>query len=122
MADRYTLVYDGDCRVCTRSVILLRKMDKRHDIEIVPSQSPGVHARFDWIAPAAFDEAIQLVGPGRQTWQGAAAIEQLIAVLPRGRWLRWIYTIPLARTIVDKLYRWFARNRFRFGCTDHCAR
>jgi predicted DCC family thiol-disulfide oxidoreductase YuxK len=119
---KYTLVYDGDCRVCTRSVNLLRKLDKRQEIEIVPSQAAGVQARFPWIPTATFAEAIQLVGPGGETWQGAAAIEQLLGVLPRGRWIAWMYKIPFARRVADKLYRWFARNRYRFGCSDHCTR
>ena len=118
----YTLVYDGDCRVCNRSVKLLRQMDKRQEIEIVPSQATGVTARFPWIPSAAFADAIQLIGPGGQTWQGAAAIEQLLGVLPRGRWIAWMYKVPLVRTIADRLYRWFARNRYRFGCSDHCTR
>lgn len=118
----YTLVYDGDCRVCSRSVQLLRQMDKRQEIEMVPAQAAGVRARFPWIPPAAFAEAIQLIGPDGETWQGAAAIEQLVGVLPRGRWIAWMYKIPLVRSIADKLYRWFARNRYRFGCSDHCTR
>jgi predicted DCC family thiol-disulfide oxidoreductase YuxK len=119
---RYTLVYDGDCRVCTRSVNVLRKLDLRDAIEIVPSQDPGVAARFSWIPPAAFAEAIQLVGPHGERWEGAAAVEQLLGVLPRGQWLAWIYKIPFARIVADKLYRWFARNRYRLGCSQHCAR
>jgi predicted DCC family thiol-disulfide oxidoreductase YuxK len=25
------------------------------------------------------------------------------------------------RPLVDKFYRWFARNRYRLGCGDHCS-
>jgi predicted DCC family thiol-disulfide oxidoreductase YuxK len=25
------------------------------------------------------------------------------------------------RTATDKFYRWFARNRYRLGCGEHCA-
>ena len=119
---KYTLVYDGDCRVCTHSVNVLRQMDKAREIEIVPSQTPGVMARFPWISAADFAEAIQLIGPDRETWQGAAAIEKLLGVWPRGRWLAWLYRIPFARRLADKVYRWFARNRYRFGCAQHCKR
>jgi predicted DCC family thiol-disulfide oxidoreductase YuxK len=119
---RYTLVYDGECRVCIRSVNLLRRIDVRQDIELVPSQAAGVMARFPWIPPAAFAEAIQLIGPDGATWQGAAAVEQLLAILPRGRWFAWMYRTPFMRPIADRMYRWFARNRYRFGCSQHCAR
>src|SRR5919204_6917613 len=117
----YTLVYDGDCRVCTRSVGLIRKWDRRDEIEIVPFQSPGVLPRFPWIPMQAFNDAMQLIGPGNQTWAGAAAIEQLLRILPRGRWIAWIFRIPFVRVIADRLYRSFARNRYRLGCGAHCS-
>ena len=79
-------------------------------------------ARFPWIPPRAFSEAMQLIGPGQVTWQGAAAVERLVVVLPRGRWLAWIFKIPFVRVAAEKLYRWFARNRYRLGCGEHCAR
>ena len=121
MATRYTLVYDGECRVCSRSVEVVRRWDQRHEIEIIAFQAAGVMQRFSWIPHHAFAEAIQLIGPGNETWRGAAAIEQLLNVLPRGRWLAWSYRIPLGRWLADRFYRWFARNRYRLGCGQHCA-
>lgn len=117
---RYTLVYDGDCRVCTRFVARLRRWDRRQAIELVPSQAPGVMARFPWIPPGAFKDALQLVREDGATWQGAAALEELLGVLPRGRWIAWTFRVPLARPVAEKLYRWFARNRYRLGCAAHC--
>jgi predicted DCC family thiol-disulfide oxidoreductase YuxK len=82
----YTVVYDGHCKVCGRMVRLLRAWDRNaHVLEIVPSQMPGVHARFPWIPPLAYTQALQLIGPGGRTWQGAAAVERIIDVMPRGR-------------------------------------
>lgn len=117
----YTLVFDGMCKVCNRLAKLLRTWDRRREIEVVPSQAPGVTARFPWIPARAFTQAIQLVGPDGETWQGAAAIEALLGILPRGRLISWIFSIPYVRVLADKFYRWFARNRYRMGCGDHCA-
>ena len=39
----YTVVYDGDCKVCTRLSKVLRKWDTRRQLEVVSSQQPGVH-------------------------------------------------------------------------------
>ena len=116
----YTLVYDGNCRVCTRLAKGLRKWDHARQIEVVPSQGVGVMARFPWIPVSAFGEGIQLVGPGGQTWQGAAAIEQLLNIVPRGRWIAWIFRVPFVRAFADRFYRWFARNRYHLGCGEHC--
>ena len=56
-----------------------------------------------------------------ETWSGAAAIEHLLDVLPRGRLVSWLFKIPFVRGIADKVYRWFARNRYHLGCGKHCT-
>jgi predicted DCC family thiol-disulfide oxidoreductase YuxK len=116
----YTVVFDGDCRICTRLSRVLRDWDAGRQIEVVSSQQPGVTARFPWIPPRAYAEALQLIAADGTTWQGAAAIEQLLTVLPRGRLISWVFRIPFVRTLADRFYRWFARNRYRLGCGAHC--
>ena len=119
---RYTVIYDGDCRVCSRSVNVLKKWDSNRDLEIIPSQTPGVQEKFPWITPRAYVESIQVVrNQDGKTWQGAAALEEMLNVLPKGRLISWLFRIPLVRPLVDKFYRWFARNRYKLGCGDHCA-
>jgi predicted DCC family thiol-disulfide oxidoreductase YuxK len=116
----YTVVYDGMCKVCTRLANLLRKWDRPHILDVVSSQTPGVMARFPWIPPKAFYEALQMVAVDGTTWSGAAAIERLLDVLPRGRWISWLFRVPFVRLLADKFYRWFARNRYHLGCGEHC--
>ena len=116
----YTVVYDGVCKVCNRLVTLLNTWDRDNQIETVPFQNTSVHARFPWIPAEAYAEAMQLIGPGGQTWQGAAAIEQLLNILPRGEWLGWAFKVPFMSNALDRFYRWFARNRYRLGCGEHC--
>lgn len=116
----YTVVWDGTCRTCRRLVDLLERWDTDDLIEAVPSQNTSVHARFPWIPADAYAEAVQLVGPGGETWQGAEAVEQLLRILPHGGLLRWVFDLPLMGGALDRFYRWFARNRYRFGCGEHC--
>jgi predicted DCC family thiol-disulfide oxidoreductase YuxK len=115
----YTVVYDGTCKVCTRLSNVLRRWD-RGKLEVVASQSPGVMARFPWIPARAYAEALQLIGSDGHTWQGSAAIEELLNILPRGRLIAWVFHIPFIRTLADRFYRWFARNRYHLGCGEHC--
>lgn len=117
----YTVVYDGNCKVCTRLAGVLKKWDRGQELEVVPSQAPGVMARFPWIPRRAYSDALQMIGPDGHTWQGAAAIEQLLDVLPKGKLISWVFSIPFMRKIADRFYRWFAKNRYRLGCGDHCA-
>jgi predicted DCC family thiol-disulfide oxidoreductase YuxK len=116
----YTVVYDGACKVCNRLVSLLERWDRLQLLEIVPSQNTAVYARFPWITPEAYAEAVQLIGPGGRTWQGAAAIEELLRILPLGGSLAWVFRVPLVGSSIDRFYRWFAKHRYRFGCGEHC--
>ena len=116
----YTVVYDGHCKVCTRLSKVLERWDSSDRMHVVPSQAPGVKESFPFIAERDYMESLQLIGPGNQRWQSAAAIEQLLNVLPRGRAISWIFHIPLVRGLADRFYRWFARNRYKLGCGDHC--
>jgi len=125
MAERgcaYTVIYDGRCKVCGRMVKLLARWDRQHILEIIPSQAPGVHARFPWIPERAYAESVQLIrNSDGKTWQAAGALEELLRVMPKGRLFSWLFKIPFVRPLADKFYRWFARNRYRMGCGDHCA-
>ena len=116
----YTVVFDGDCRVCTRLSGVLRKWDRDKQLEVVSSQTPGVIARFPWIPPRAYVEALQLVAADGTTWQGAEAIEQLLNILPKGKLIAWVFRIPFMRAFADRFYKWFARNRYKLGCGEHC--
>jgi predicted DCC family thiol-disulfide oxidoreductase YuxK len=117
----YTVVYDGNCKVCGKIVRALAKWDRNNQLEMIPSQTPGLATRFPWIPERAYIESLQLIrARDGKTWQGAASIEQLLDVLPKGRLVSWIFSIPFARPIGEKVYRWFARNRYQLGCGDHC--
>jgi predicted DCC family thiol-disulfide oxidoreductase YuxK len=116
------VIYDGDCKVCSRIVKLLARWDRDRELEIIPSQAPDVHARFPWIPPRAYVESMQVVrASDGKTWQGADALEELLDVLPKGRLVSWLFEVPFVRPLTGRLYRWFARNRYRLGCGEHCA-
>jgi predicted DCC family thiol-disulfide oxidoreductase YuxK len=118
----YTLVFDGNCRICQRAVASIRRLDRGGVIEIVASQEPGVRARFSSIPSAAFDEAMHLIAKDSgATWSGAAAVEELLRVLPRTRWFAPLFHVPFVRVVADAMYRWVARNRHRLGCGEHCS-
>lgn len=116
----YTVVYDGTCRVCTRLATLLDRWDREKQLEVIPFQNTSVLDRFPWIPAEAYAEAMQLIGPGGRTWQGADAIEQLLKLLRYGGALGWAFRIPYFGALFSRFYRWFARNRYRFGCGEHC--
>lgn len=117
----WVVIYDGNCQVCDRIVRRLNAWDRDGALEIIPSQQPGVAGRFPWLAPRDFAESVQLVGPGGETHQGAAAVERILDLLPRGAMVTWLFSVPLVRPLAERLYRWFARSRYHLGCGKHCT-
>ena len=120
MPGRHTMIFDGDCRVCTRIAEKVRGWDGDGRLEILPSTTPGLADRFPWIPAASYRESMQLVAPDGTTWQGAESVERILELLPRGRLVTWLFSLPFARSLAERGYRSFARNRYRFGCSDHC--
>ena len=105
----WALLFDGGCAVCVRLAGLVEKWDTRRMIALVPSNDPEL-------------AAIELTGAGGELRVGAAAVERLLDLLPRGWIGRWIFRLPFGAEAADRGYRWFARHRHRFGCRVHCAR
>ncbi len=118
---RWTLVFDGECGICRRSVTWVREQDREGRVEIVPYQDPAIPERFPDIPEERFARAIQLISPDGARWEGARAAEELLRLLPGWRALAPFFRIPLARPLADRVYRWVARNRGRLGCGAHCA-
>jgi len=117
----YTMVYDGHCNVCKRLVGIVERRDHRGELEILPADTPGLHGRFPWIPARAYVESVQVIeNRDGTTHQGAAAVERVLDILPKGGHISWIFSIPFARPLAEKFYRWFARNRYQLGCGEHC--
>jgi predicted DCC family thiol-disulfide oxidoreductase YuxK len=117
----WTVVWDGSCKICSRLARLIQAWDRRHVFNVVTSQTPGVKANFPWIPERAYLESVQVIGPHGETKQGAAALEQILDLLPKGWFFSWVFSIPFVRPAAERFYRWFAKNRYRLGCGEHCA-
>jgi predicted DCC family thiol-disulfide oxidoreductase YuxK len=119
--DRWWVVYDGACRVCSALVDRLDALDSGNDFRSVPFQDDAVRDTLDFIPRQAFEDALQLVAPDGRNWEGATAVEVLVAKLPATGWAAPLFEVPGVRSLARKGYRAFARNRHRLGCGEHCA-
>ena len=117
----HVLIYDGDCAMCARWMVRVRDWDRAGRIETLPLQSPEVAERFPGISPDALLEAMHFVEPGGRVSRGAEAAERILAVLPLGWGIGWVFHLPFARRVADRVYRWVAGNRSRLGCGEHCS-
>lgn len=117
----HVLIFDGACPMCVRWMGRVRHWDEHDSFEYVPLQDPSVPDRFPELEPAALAREVHLVGPAGEVRTGAGAVERILEMLPLGRWLGWLFRLPFARPIADRVYRRVAENRRGLGCRSHCG-
>jgi len=109
---RPTLIYDGECRFCQRSVDLLRRWDREHRVAVLPFQDQARVAAFHIPLPAlAAAMHLVLPAPDGRVLSGADAVPKLLELLPGKRWLAWGFRIPGVAPVARRVYAWIARRR-----------
>ncbi len=118
---RPTLLHDGSCALCARLVATVRAWDREGRIECLAYQDASVRGRFPELAPNALARELHLVEVDGRVTRGAAAVERLLHLLPHGGALAWVFRLPFAGAIAERVYAAVARNRHRLGCGAHCG-
>lgn len=121
MTQTTTLVFDGYCGFCTRSVGWLERLDRLGRVRIVPFQAPGVLSAHGLTA-AQCEAAVWAIDVDGRRHRGAGAVNAAAGVA-LGSWLPLrVYELPGIRTVQDRVYAWVAANRRRFpGATPYCV-
>jgi predicted DCC family thiol-disulfide oxidoreductase YuxK len=100
---------------------VVRRLDTAEQIRELPYQSARLE-RFG-VSRQAAATAMHLVSPRGTVWQGAEAARELLRLLPRTRRFVWLFQVPGLMAVAERVYRWIARRRHRFGCSsEECRR
>ena len=105
-----TLIFDGECGLCRQAVERVRRWDRERVLRFVPFQDETEVARFG-IALPALAGAMHLVFPDGRVYAGADAMRELFRLLPRRRWLAWLFRVPGAMPAARRMYAWIATRR-----------
>ncbi len=108
MTHELTLLYDGDCGVCTQTARLLTRLDSRRRLRLVSLQEaalPGMPPRDDLVG------ALHAVDTDGNWFVGAAAAVEVARNVPFLWPISVFARLPLAMSILDFLYRAVANNR-----------
>ena len=127
MNNRYQLLYDGACPVCSREVLWLYR--RRPDaIEAVDISLEGFDAAAYGLTAEQVDGALYGIRPDGGVMVGMDSLREAYRLGGLGWLVAWTGWWP-ARPVFDALYRGFARNRMRIGrllgrgnddCGDGC--
>jgi predicted DCC family thiol-disulfide oxidoreductase YuxK len=116
-----TLVFDGHCGVCTRSVRMIKRLDRKQRITAVPYQKPGVPTSAG-LTVEACRKAAWAVTPEGHRYRGAGAIYLAVAVALGTRLPYAFYHLPLIKRAQDRANDSIAANRRRLsGDEPHCS-
>lgn len=106
-----TLLYDGNCRFCLRSVQRLRPL--LHPIVTLTNFHDALISHPE-LQSANFDKGIKLVIPSGQYYTGAEAILLALYLAQRFRWVYWLYkNLSIFRWAANFIYARIAANRHR---------
>jgi predicted DCC family thiol-disulfide oxidoreductase YuxK len=114
------LLFDGVCNLCHQAVQFIIHRDPHGRIHFASLQSEAgrmLLARFH--LPETYLDSIVLIDDGKIYTQSTAALR--IARKLHGWWPALYLLILVPRFIRDPLYKWIARNRYRwFGKREAC--
>jgi predicted DCC family thiol-disulfide oxidoreductase YuxK len=107
-----TLLYDGQCPFCIRSVKLAKRLDWFNRLR--PADARTVRDASIPISPERLMEEMHLITPGTvKIYHGFGAFRWMAWRLP----LLWVLVpflyLPGIPTLGQKIYLWIARNRFQ---------
>lgn len=121
LPDRLTLIFDGSCDFCTRTVRLVRALDRRGRITVLPFQKPGEPERHG-LTVAQCEESVRAITPDGFTFRAAAAASLTAAVALGLPLPLWLYAIPGVERLQESIYQFVAHNRSLLpGDTPYCA-
>jgi predicted DCC family thiol-disulfide oxidoreductase YuxK len=97
--ERVLLIFDGSCDFCTRTVRLLRALDRRQRVTARPFQQPKLPESHH-LTVAQCEHSVWAVTPDGWAFPGAAAANLALAValcVPLPLWLHAIPGVPPRR-------------------------
>ena len=111
--ERYQLLYDGACPICSREVLWLHRR-RPEAIDAVDIAATGFDPSSYGLSAEQVDAALYGVRPDGSVTKGMASLREGYRLAGLGWLITWTGWWP-ARPAFDAFYRWFARNRMGIG-------
>ena len=114
------ILFDGICHLCNGFVAFVIQRDSKARFRFAPLQSEvGKRLLIESGVPLQANESVVLIEAGKGSVESKAVLRTM-KILP-GPWKLMYGFIVVPRPIRDAVYRWIARNRYRwFGKSESC--
>ena len=119
-SDHPVIFYDGQCKICNLAVGFVIRHDRKKRFRFSTLQSDAAIASLPGIRiNKQYPESI-VYREGEKIYQGSTAVLKILKRLG-GVWKLFHVFIIVPAPIRDRIYHWFARNRYRwFGKSSAC--
>ena len=115
-AGRSIVVWDDECDACNRMKRIVENRVRAKQYTFCPLRV--------WLEthPDASTAGMHLITPDGRALFGIDAALHVAGLVWWLRPLKWASRLPLMYGVFGAAYRWFANNRYRFGCSNDDGR
>jgi predicted DCC family thiol-disulfide oxidoreductase YuxK len=112
-----TMLFDGDCGICTYSADIVKRIDRRNLFRVLPYQSFPEETLRPWgISYADCTRKVQVVSQRGRVFRGAFAVNYVLyQYFPWTLLVVVIYAVPILLLLEILGYALVARNRTRLS-------
>jgi predicted DCC family thiol-disulfide oxidoreductase YuxK len=123
--DKNTILYDGDCPLCTFQMRVITWLDWFNTVRVIPLADPRAAEIAPGIKREDLQEAIHCVTKNGKIYRGARCVRFIGMRMPLAVPFALILWFPGVIYLAEIVYRWISRNRLVlsrvFGCKGACA-
>jgi predicted DCC family thiol-disulfide oxidoreductase YuxK len=107
-----TVFFDGACPICAREIALMKRLDRRRQVEFCDFSSQEYDATSRGFAAADLGTVIHARWADRSVITGVEVFRAMWEAVGLGV-LAKLSRLSLVEPLVLRAYAWFARNRLR---------
>jgi predicted DCC family thiol-disulfide oxidoreductase YuxK len=112
MSRQATVIYDGDCGICTALKLEAERRDKENRLRFVAFQSHDLAQVAPGITREMASKAVYLLRADGRRFQGARALFEAMRRLPGPwGWVGAVGALPPLSLVAEPFYRLVAHNR-----------
>lgn len=109
----YTVIFDGNCNLCTTLVQVMERLDQGDRFKYVPMQDQDELQHYGITAEDCQQGMILINDQVPQRWQGSDAAEEIGRLLPLGEIFVSVYRgLPGPKWLGDQIYQQVRDNRY----------
>jgi predicted DCC family thiol-disulfide oxidoreductase YuxK len=124
-SSKHTVLYDGDCPLCTFQMKLLTWLDWFHVLQLIPIADAQAASLAPNLCREELLEAIHCLARNGRIHRGARCLRFVGLRMPLLWPVSLILWLPGVIWVAERIYMWVSRNRHLlsriFGCKGACA-